>query len=435
MEIYRLLISLLGAATLAFLLIRPKIGAMLYMIHMFLAPWIYIGGFQIYSRTLAFLFIFLFVFQLRNMITRENLKPLFPYMFFLAANFLILFTAERFNVSLTWYLFTLCDFFFMLYLYGNIVNYKSATLYKWTLFTIMCFIVAYGLFLTTIPGLNPYKLIQMPIFEGEFNEAYAAGNSGSVASTELAEGRMFGRISSVFDHPMTYGLNLGLFAIFSSYILRNRPPIMTIVLVAVLIAILTSGVRTPIAALTVTALFALLYLRKIRYFWYGFIGAIALLVFLPLILPGAEEYLTSIVSPDESNTSGSSLSMRLTQLKGSFDIMSENPLFGNGYGWHYWYNGTYGAHPKALYFESIMFTIMVETGIAGFIIWFYFISKYCKYCVRSTTDRLYSVTLLSLMVYYLSYSLITGDMGIKNLMPFFVVLLGIHPNHPQIRAK
>lgn len=429
MNILVFIFSVLSIFILLGMLFKPKYGALLYIIYMYMAPWLYIGGFQIYSRTLAFIFLALFLVQFLRKYHLKDLKPLMPYTIFLLLNFILLFSAERFTESLQWYMFTICDFFFMLFLYVNILNdKKSAILYKWTLYGVFCAITAYGLFLTTIPGINPFKLMQMPLFGGEFNEAYAAGNSALINDTTIAEGRLFGRISSVFDHPMTYGLNLGFFLIFSLYILKDRPKIMYPTLLCIVIAVITCGVRTAIAALIVTAIFALFYLHKVRYAWYGTVFFAVMVIILPLISKSADSYITSIFNSNEAETQGSSLSMRLTQLEGCFDIVKDNLLLGKGYGWHYWFNSKFGAHPKALYFESLFFTILVETGIMGFLIWSVFILKLRKFINEFSRDRLYKCCLFSLIVYYLVYSLITGDMGIKNMMIFYVILIGINLN-------
>lgn len=430
MDIFVIIISVFSIVTILGLLIKPKIGSMLYMVYMYFAPWFYIGGFQIYRRTLAFVFLGLTIFQFKQILSKKKLRPLMPFIIFLLLQFIIIIFAEQLSFSTGWYMYTLCDFFFVMYLYANMTTHKnSAKLYKWTLFWTFLVITAYGLFLISMPGINPYKMIQMPLFGGEFNEAYAAGNSGISTNTEISDDRMFGRISSVFDHPMTYGLNLGFFAIFSTYLLKDKPKWLVIVLAVIITAIVTSGIRTPIAALLVTILFALLYIHKAKYFWYCLIGATAVVILLPLLFPSTEEYVMSIFSNDEdTGPSGSSLSMRLGQLEGCIELSEDTPIFGKGYGWHTWYNNEYGPHMKALYFESLIFTILVDTGFVGFIIWAVFIIMSYKFIRSYSSDRLYQAALLSLIVFYLAYGTITGDMGIKNMLIFFVVMLGMNPD-------
>lgn len=429
MELFIIILSVLSIAVLLGLIIKPKYGVALYIVYMYLAPWIYIGGFQIYKRTFSILLCGLFFFQYWKKMVKFDYRPLVPYMIFILLQILFVVTAQEFDVSFYWYMHTLCNFFFILYLYAVIVKEPSSIkLIKWTLFSVFCGITAYGIFLTTMPGLNPLKMIQMPIFGGEFNEAYAAGNSGNLNDTSLVDGRLFGRISSVFDHPMQYGLNLGLFAIYSLYLLRNKIKILVLIEIVILIAIIVSGVRTPIMALMVTILFFLLYLRKVKYMLIVAITGMLIFIILPTILPDSIDYIMSVFNSESSNTTGSSFSMRMMQLEGVIEIASENPLLGNGYGWHYFYNALHGAHPKALYFESLLFTAIVETGIIGIFIWVLFLSKYYKINLNISRDRIYQATLLSLMVFYLAYSFITGDMGINYMLVFYVVLLGMKPD-------
>lgn len=245
-----------------------------------------------------------------------------PYIILLSLNFLLLFTSEKFIVSMNSWFTSVSSLFFILFLYGNIKTYpQTIKLYSNTLFYIFSFITIYGLLLTLTPGINPYQMIIQPLFGLEFNEAYAAGNSGLAAQTELAEGRLFGRISSVFIHPMTYGLNLGFFFIYSLYFLRNKPKILITVLSCIFLAIFTSGIRTPIAALAITCLIMILYIRKFKIFIYGICIFIIIIFVLPMIYPEANNYIMSIIDSNHSNIQGSSLSMRIEQLNGCFDII------------------------------------------------------------------------------------------------------------------
>lgn len=340
--------------------------------------------------------------------------------------FLLLFTSEIVQFSFNEWFTSCSNLFFILFLYGNIQTYNyTAKWYSTTLFWVFCIITFYGIFLTTMPGLNPYQTIVRPLFGGEFNEAYAAGNSGLSTSTQLADGRLFGRISSVFSHPMTYGLNLGLFFIYCLYYLKDRLKYLIPVLLCIFVAILVSGIRTPLAALAITSLFIMLYLRKFKSIFYGAIAFAIVICGIPFISSEAGEYMMSIINSDDTETKGSSMAMRLDQLKGCFDIVESNILTGKGYGWSRWYNGLYGTHPKALWFESIIFSILVNTGIVGFIIWGYFVRGYYKYVVKKMKDVFTRTIFLALMVYYLTYTTITGDFGIQYMFIFYTVLLGL----------
>ena len=425
MEIILIILSILSICSLIFSIYKPHIGAMYYLVYMFLAPYIYIGGYIIYARTIALFFLLLYLVKFHKIIKRQDYKPLSPFLLLLIGQFFLLITSEILEYSFERWMFTASFFCFALFLYGNIKSNPLAVKYfSIALFVVFCIITAYGLFLTTMPGINPYLIFVNPVFGLEFNEAYAAGNSGLSSNTELIEGRLFGRISSVFNHPMTYGLNLGFFFIYSLYFLRNKPKVMIGTLACIFVAILVSGTRTPIGALGVTGLFIILYLRKFKFFIYGLTAFIVVIYGTQMISTEAGEYMASIISSDDSNTKGSSISMRLYQLEGCLDIVKNNILTGKGYGWSNWYNATYGTHSKALWFESILFTVLVNTGLLGMILWGFVIRGYYKYIVGKIKDIYTRTIFLALFLYYLVYSLITGDFGINYFFIFYIVLLG-----------
>jgi hypothetical protein len=419
-----ILLTILSLAVLFYAIFKPKIGAALYLIYMFLAPYLYLGGFILYARTIAVFFLVLFLLKFKQVLKKEDYKPFIPYVIFLLFQFILLFSSSIFLNSLNSWFTGLSSLFFLLFLYGNMkVNSKNIYLYSKILFGISCVFTIYGLLLTLTPGLNPYQILVQPLFGQEFNEAYAAGNSGLSDSTELADGRLFGRISSLFSHPMIYGLNLGYFFIYSLFFLRKRPKILIIVLFFIIVAIVTSGVRTPMAALSITYFAMLLYMRNFRFFLYSILMIGIFIFLISVIYPESVEYISSIFNSDSSNVSGSSFAMRHEQLKGCFEIVKYDILTGKGYGWTTWYNSLHGTHPKALWFESLFYVILVNTGIMGFIIWGIFIYKYYKY-IRKTFPDLYSrAIMLSLLLYYIVYCSITGDLGMNYFLLYFIVLL------------
>lgn len=423
MSFLAIILTILSIAILFYAFLKPQIGAMLYLIYMFFAPYLYLGGFILYSRTTAVLFLLLFLLKFKRVLKRKDYKPFIPYTIFLLFQFILLFSSSIFLNSLNYWFTSCSSLFFLLFLYGNIkANPQYIHLYSKTLFCIFCVFTAYGLLLTLTPGLNPYQMLLQPLFGQEFNEAYAAGNSGLSTTTDLADGRLFGRISSIFSHPMVYGLNLGYFFIFSLFFLRERPKILIIVLFFIIVAIVTSGVRTPIAALSITYFAMLIYMRNFRFFIYSIL-MIGIFVFLiSVIYPESVEYISSIFNSDSSNVSGSNFAMRHEQLKGCFEIVKYDILTGKGYGWSTWYNSLYGTHPKALWFESLFYVILVNTGIIGFIIWIVFIHKYYKYTIKTFSDVYNRSIMLSLLFYYLIYCSITGDFGMNYFLLYFIML-------------
>lgn len=433
MNILAIILTILSIAILFCAIFRPKIGAILYLIYMFLAPYLYIGGYILYSRTTALIFLILFILKFKNILKKSDYKPFIPYIIFLTLQFILLFTSSIFLTSLNAWFTSCSNLFFLLFLYGYIkVQPQSIQLFSKTLFYIFFIFTIYGLLLTLTPGFNPYQMILQPLFGQEFNEAYAAGNSGLSTNTNLADGRLFGRISSVFNHPMIYGLNLGYFFIYSLFIFRKKPKRLLIILFLVTIAIITSGVRTPIVALSITYFAILLYIRNFKNFIYSILGIGIFAIIITILYPASTEYILSIFNSDASNVSGSNLTMRQEQLNGCFSIVENDILTGKGYGWTNWYNSIYGTHPKVLWFESLIYAILVNTGILGFIIWGIFIYKYYKYVVKNFNDVYNRAIILSLLFYYLVYCSITGDFGLNYFLLYFIIVSEIMRN---INAK
>jgi len=427
MQLLIIILTLLSLATLVGLLIKPKYGVFSYLIYMFLAPYLYIAGHIIYARTLALIFLVFFVIKYGSKMKSIKLKVFFPYLLFLIANLLVVFTSTQFSASLNYWFTDLTALFFVILVWASMYTDKSSIeLFKWTLFVVFCAITLYGLFLTTMPGVNPYKLIEAPLFGNEFNEAYALGNGGLDTSSnlQLKEGRLFGRISSVFDHPMTYGLNLGFFFIYSFYVLKDKPVIMGVVLFLIFTAAFTSGVRSTIAAMMVTILFMLFMMGKKKYFVYALLVLGVLSIVVPILSPEAWTYFMSMFEGESSSVGGSSINLRIEQLQASFEIAKDHILIGNGYDWEKWYNATYGTHPTALWFESLIYVIIVDGGILGFLIWGAFVVSYFLFVKKYVKEKRLRTCIYSLLVYFLVFCTVTGDFHLRNILVFYTIMMG-----------
>ena len=293
--------------------------------------------------------------------------------------------------------------------------------------------VGYGLFLTTMPGVNPYLMVTLPLFGYEFNEAYALGYSAlSTSYGGLVEGRMFGRISSVFPHPMTYGLNLGLFAILLIYTFKEKTKIQVLLVAIIFIAILTSGIRTSFLAFILTSIVALVYLKKTKYAIYALGAGILFMSIVPMVSPEMNDFVNSMLGGEDSKTSGSSLSMRINQFYGCFDIIKDDLLFGKGYTWTSVYMATNTTHPVLLCFESLIFTVLCNNGLVGALIWSMFLISFYRMVKNMHVGISLQCMFLSLFVFYIFYSIITGDYGyLAYFMLYYAVALGYLYNHTE----
>ena len=433
MEFLRIFLSLLSIVTIALLFVRPKIGAILYVFYFFLAPHFVIGNIVLGTRTEG-LIVLLAFFPLLGKTPGMVYKLLYPFFFFYGVQFLLLpFSFDVVFSFNTWMIGASQMAFFLFLLSLMYQKEDNGNYYAKYSICVLTVIVGYGLYLMTMPGFNPYLIIQQPIFGGEFNEAYAAGNSGLSSSTELADGRLFGRISSFLGSPQKYALVLGFTPILLLCYLKNKV-YSTFGILICLIAIISCGVRTPIAAIVLTLLFVLLYYKKFKYFLYVIIATIVLYNFIPLISADIADYVYSIGSSDESsNVRGSTWEMRMNQFYGCLDIIKENPITGKGIGWTTWYTTNIGGHPKALYFESLLFSVLCNCGIIGIIIWMIFWGLYVKTTRAFVSEYKFRVPLYALFVYYISYIVITGDYGYMPMFVlFYVLIVGIINSHKTI---
>lgn len=372
----------------------------------------------------------LFYLNYRDRLKELDLRPFYPFAFLMIANGALipfqegvpfLHAADQFVRDL----FTNIFYPFIVYTL-IILEEDSWRLFKRTLFICGAIFVAYGLFLTTMPGINPYLMMTLPVFGKEFNEAYALGYS-ALATTyhnTVADGRLFGRISSVFGHPMTYGLHLGFLAMFTFFRLRNKILLLAPILFIIVTAVFTSGIRTPIAALALTTILILLYTRNFKYAFYGAFGGTIMVMLLVSIFPSLEELLLSMVNSDSGSIKGSSMEMRMEQLMGCFDIIKDNMVEGMGYKWTSYYNNNIGSHPVLLSFESLIFVILCNQGLLGIAIWVIF-AGWTYYEIRAIVSKEVQLLLMALFIYYVVYSTITGDYGyMKHLMIYYIIAMG-----------
>ena len=118
MNILVIILTALSIAILFYAIFKPKIGASLYLVYMFLAPYLYIGGLVIYARTIALFFLLLFILKFKNKLKRTDYKPFIPYIIYLTLQFILLFTSSIFTTSLNAWFTSCSHLFFILFLYG-----------------------------------------------------------------------------------------------------------------------------------------------------------------------------------------------------------------------------------------------------------------------------------------------------------------------------
>lgn len=394
---------------------------------------VYVGSFSIGSNFMYLALTIIVLFWHWRQIGRKAIKIFLPFLFYFVAMAVLISLQESHNFSYAYSTITLdvmaCllfpfSLFIVLYYEKNAVKVIA-----WSLIVSGLIYMFYGIFLTTMPGYNPYLMVTLPYFNLEFNEAYAMGYSGlsdAAAHTELAEGRIFGRISSVFTHPMNYTLNVGLLMIFVIYYLRRVKWLLTIILLIGVVAIITSGVRTPFAALLGTALVALLAYRKVKYFFVVITSIAVIFVFLYFYFPELFDYMTSMFGDSEKEMEGSSLDMRIKQFYGCFDVLQQDLWIGKGYGWTAAYMAQNISHPILLSFESLIFVVLCNTGLIGVFVYFVYIAVIVIQ-ITSVKNSHLRVLLLCIFSYYILFSIITGEYGyMKYFMIYYPILWALY---------
>lgn len=281
-------------------------------------------------------------------------------------------------------------------------------------FILVSIIIAciYGIFLTTMGGVNPYIM-------------YFYSISGATYSLDWygADSRLFGRISSVFQHPMSFGLFLGCSMIYI-YSLRSKlnTIILYVVLALILVNIVTCGIRSVIFAFLITVLFFLIVCRKYKIV-FGIIGIALILTVFICLTPSLYEYFGQVSDiSDQSNIGGSSIDMRLDQLDGCLKEIRDCQIFGEGLMWHEEYLVNHGAHPTVIGFESLVFIILCDHGLFGFFIYGAMIMLLLVTQRKYIKDSMNKLLLTCYMVFYFGYCTLTGDYSYMKIWLLFYFL-------------
>lgn len=403
-----LLLNTISICVVIFSFFKIKWGILLYFLMLFFVPslsYITIPVLQKWVSFNAIIFLALCVYSYKN---KEPLyiAPIKPFIL-LFIFYLVLIPFQK-EVPLDYQLSSWVGQSFR----ALILPLALLTIYKggkpvehisW----ILCFVIiaacVYGIFLINLKGFNPYLVAMMP--NASDLEEYSMGGSG----------RIFGRICSFFPHPMTFGVFLVCSFNYSLFKILNSTSKLNLyffwgMLVLIVINAISCGVRAVIAGIVVSALSFLLVNKKIKYF----IWSIALLSVVYFFISDNEDlqyYITSIFeSSKKSRVQGSSISMRLEQLQGCFVEIAKTPFVGHGYNWTAFYGTTKGDHPVILAFESLVFVVLCNWGVAGCVAWVLLLKRIWMDLwkrMKCDVDK-YGVQ-LCLMLSYLSYTFITGD--------------------------
>src|SRR5574344_951352 len=242
--------------------LKPSIGLPAFLVYYFLIPAIdiQIGHYSIGNSAVCFiLFCSALILNLGE-IKHINFRPYIPFLFLELFLFIIYIFGDAvpFIFSIKTFIAAFSKFILMPMSIYIMISGKPYILknINGTMICIIAIIIGYGLFLLSMPGINPYVFyISKSMDTMDFSEFYA----------NLGGGRAFGRISSVFMHPMEYGAFLGLsffYLIFLAKVRGTKRVKLMFCLSLIFVSILTCGVRSSFAAL-IGAIFVYLFLCQI----------------------------------------------------------------------------------------------------------------------------------------------------------------------------
>ena len=281
-----------------------------------------------------------------------------------------------------------------------------------TMVLVCIVIIVYALVLIPLQGINPYIMELANINNAELLEAQFGDQSN----------RLMIKISSTFTHPMTFGAFLGMAAVYIySHIVNKKNVVLLFVLVGLISCIFFCGIGTLIAVLFITIVIYLLLKKNFKAFLYASIlGVIG--YFIIIQIPALSETILSMTDRSGSEIGGSSIDMRLEQLDAAFDEVRNCMAFGKGYGYNSYYWSVHGTHPRLYSFESLVFVILCNYGVVGFLIWgimFYKILQFSK----QMREKSLGLFIILLITYYISFTCITGEYGYMKYFLLFYSLL------------
>lgn len=408
---------------IAFMMQRFKIGLALYLAYIILVPYlsINIAGIPVQWNFVNLIILLLSIYKFgKNKSFKVDFKPLYPFIiYFIVSLIMILFQDETpKDIQLNFWRIQAMKYLILPFVLWNEMRLDKSSIKLFRNVVITCITIAvfYGLILTTIPGVNPYIMLISSANGAEFNSEYALA---------FGEGRIFGRISSVFTHPMLFGLFLGLSLIYVFYNRNNINRFLIIPLfITICIDILICGVRSVIGGVVIAIIFFFMQNRNYKFMFYAaIIGIIGYNIILTI--PDLATYLGSITDIENKRQAvgGSSIEMRLEQFYGCLKEIQNCIFVGKGFSWTDYYHETFGDHPIILAFESLIFVVICNSGIIGLFLWIYVIYRILKYNISLLKQ--FSVFPNILLAFYISYSCITGEYGyMQYFILFYILILG-----------
>lgn len=364
------------------------------------------------------------VYEIISRKKNPDFRPLIPYAFLMTFQLLMIpFQSNGMPQSLqfsSWRIELLTGMFVPVILWWVVSSDRSSSRLISGLFCVMIAVTGlYGLFLTQTVGVNPYITL-VNLIEGrtDFMENWLS-----------AEDRLFGRSSSMFDHPMRWGLFLDMSLCFLLAV-KNRLKkwLFGFLIALVLINIVVCGVRTSLATAMAVIAYYMFRNMSFRTILYAFIS-FALVLLIVYSNDNLLNYVASIfdLSGKKTDVNGSSLDMRLSQLNAVFSVIRDHEMLGNGYGWVSYYLSVYGNHPVLYAFESLLYVILCQSGFIGLFLWIIFGVFSLAVPRMVLTNKKKCIVTDCIFFAYIIYCLLTGDYAYMRMYyVFYVSIIGIY---------
>lgn len=263
------------------------------------------------------------------------------------------------------------------------------------LFRLICiaviFNMAYCLFFEVILRVNPAGMpLYLLLGQGE--------NEFIVDMIDTERGEFAFRAQTIYKHPLSLGQYL--LVIFPVFLQKKEQSNRLLYISCIFCLVLLSGSRGCLFPLVLILIAA--YFGKVSSFIKRLLLAILVLfVFFVAIPEKTANNIQKEISPylavlsfwddkqqSEHNIKGSSMDLRYKQFDAALKEISDNPLFGKGFGYRDYYIAKHKAlHPVLLGFESVFLLYLVERGWFGLLVYLTMIGYMLYIFLKNTTDK------------------------------------------------
>lgn len=293
-----------------------------------------------------------------------------------------------------WWQYCITDIFPAIAVIASTKNKKEI---QWLLYSFLIAVLintVYGV-ITVIIGANPYPIMMVLLYplEGE-----------GISITDDIDLVMRGGVittSSTFVHANSWGIFLPLAFAFHFFLFNYTKKKMCLWAIFLLsICIFLSGKRTAIVSYFCFWLGYWWYSEKktkkvIALYGIGFLILVLILVYTIPQLESARGLVESSVFfwddslREKNDIGGSSMALRIDQTLYPWVDISDNILFGHGFGYNKVYFSMRGLHPVLLGFETILSQAVCNGGVLGVFTWIYFFVYSYKYSALKSSNKVY----------------------------------------------